>query len=114
MRTATFALFAGIVYLSAGLLGLVPEALRPPPADAPAPIRLMALYGSLLGLFAVNAAHSVVHILIGIWGIVAWQADQPRAEVDDAGEQRECCGSHDSSPGLSVARGGVVRRPPGR
>ena len=27
MRTATFALFAGIVYLSAGVLGLVPEAL---------------------------------------------------------------------------------------
>ena len=75
MRTATFALFAGIIYLSAGLLGLVPEALRPPPADAPAPTRLMALYGSLLGLFAVNAAHSVVHILIGIWGVVAWQAD---------------------------------------
>ena len=37
MRTATFALFAGIIYLSAGLVGLVPEALWPPPADAPAP-----------------------------------------------------------------------------
>ena len=75
MRTATFALFAGIIYLSAGLVGLVPEALWPPPADAPAPTRLMALYGTLLGLFAVNAAHSGVHILIGIWGVVAWQAD---------------------------------------
>ena len=56
MRTATFALFAGIVYLSAGLLGLVPEALMPPPADAPAPTRLTALYGYLLGLFPVNVA----------------------------------------------------------
>ena len=75
MRTATFALFAGIIYLSAGLVGLVPEALWPPPADAPAPTRLMALYGTLLGLFAVNAAHSGMHILIGIWGVIAWQAD---------------------------------------
>ena len=35
MRTATFALFIGIAYLSAGFLGMVPAALLPPPADAP-------------------------------------------------------------------------------
>ena len=29
MRTAAFALFAGIIYLSVGVLGLVPEALGP-------------------------------------------------------------------------------------
>jgi hypothetical protein len=74
MRTATFALFAGIAYLSAGLLGLVPEALMPAPADAPS-TRVTALYGYLLGLFPVNALHSAVHVAIGIWGLVAWQAD---------------------------------------
>jgi uncharacterized protein DUF4383 len=74
MRTATFALFIGIAYLSAGLLGLVPAALMPPPVDAP-PTRFNALYGYLLGLFPVNVLHSVVHIAIGIWGLVAWQAD---------------------------------------
>jgi len=74
MRTATFALFAGIAYLSAGILGLVPEALSPAPPDAPA-TRVTALYGYLLGLFPVNVLHSATHALIGVWGLVAWQAD---------------------------------------
>jgi len=72
MRTATFALFVGIAYLSAGLLGMVPEALMPPPADAP-PTRFTVLYGYLLGLFPVNVLHSVVHLLIGAWGVMAWR-----------------------------------------
>ena len=74
MRTATFALFAGIVYLSAGILGLVPDTLVPAPADAP-PARVATLYGYLFGLFPVNVLHSLVHMAIGIWGLVAWQAD---------------------------------------
>ena len=74
MRTATFALFAGIAYFSAGILGMVPEALTPPPPDAPA-VRINSLHGYLLGLFPVNAPHSAVHAAIGIWGLVAWQAD---------------------------------------
>jgi hypothetical protein len=72
MRTATFALFAGIVYLSAGLLGLVPAALFPPPAGAP-PVHFGLLHGYLLGLFPVNVLHSAVHLGIGFWGIVAWR-----------------------------------------
>jgi hypothetical protein len=72
MRTATFALFAGIGYLSAGLLGLVPEALQPAPADAP-PTRVAILYGYLLGIFPVNLPHSLVHLAIGVWGLVAWR-----------------------------------------
>ena len=35
MRIATFALFLGLAYISAGVLGLVPAALLPAPADAP-------------------------------------------------------------------------------
>jgi len=72
MSTATFALIFGIAYLGAGLLGLVPAALMPPPADAP-PTHVTLLYGYLLGLFPVNILHSAVHIAIGAWGLLAWR-----------------------------------------
>ena len=72
MRTATFALIFGIAYLGAGLLGLIPAALMPPPADAP-PTHFTLLYGYLLGLFPVNILHSAVHIAIGAWGFMAWR-----------------------------------------
>jgi len=70
MRIATFALFLGLAYISAGVLGLVPAALYPAPADAP-PTRYNVLYGYLLGLFPVNVLHSIVHLAIGVWGVVA-------------------------------------------
>jgi hypothetical protein len=70
MRVETFALFSGIAYLAAGLLGLVPGGLMPAPADAP-PIHVTLFHGYLLGLFAVNVLHSAVHFAIGVWGIVA-------------------------------------------
>jgi hypothetical protein len=72
MKTATFALIFGIAYLVAGLLGLVPAALRPPPPDAP-PTHFTMLYGYLLGVFPVNVLHSAVHLAIGAWGIAAWR-----------------------------------------
>ena len=72
MSTATFALIFGIAYLGAGLLGLIPAALMPPPADAP-PTHFTMLYGYLLGLFPVNVLHSAVHLAIGAWGIAAWR-----------------------------------------
>ena len=74
MRTATFALFAGFAYLSAGLLGLVPAALEPAPPDMP-PVRFSTLHGYLLGLFPVNVVHSAVHLAIGAAGVYAWRSD---------------------------------------
>jgi len=70
MRVETFAFFSGIAYLAAGLLGLVPAALTPAPADAP-PIHVTLFHGYLFGLFPVNVLHSAVHFAIGVWGIVA-------------------------------------------
>jgi uncharacterized protein DUF4383 len=72
MSIATFALIFGIAYLGAGVLGLIPAALIPPPADAP-PTTFAFLYGYLLGLFPVNILHSAVHIAIGAWGLMAWR-----------------------------------------
>jgi hypothetical protein len=71
MKTSTFALIFGLAYLAAGLLGLVPAMLVPPPADAP-PTTLAVLYGYLFGLFPVNLVHTLVHLAIGVWGIAAW------------------------------------------
>lgn len=52
----TFALAVGVVFILVGLLGFVP-ALVPG--------------GALLGIFAVNVLHSVVHLLIGVLGVAA-------------------------------------------
>ena len=71
MKTSTFALIFGLAYLMAGLLGLIPAMLTPPPADAP-PTTFTLLYGYLLGLFPVNLLHTLVHLVIGAWGIAAW------------------------------------------
>lgn len=72
MKTATFALIFGIAYLVVGLLGLIPAALRPPPADAP-PTQFTLLYGYLLDIFPVNVLLSAVHMAIGALGIAAWR-----------------------------------------
>lgn len=72
MRTSTFALIFGIAYLLAGLMGLIPAFLRPPAPDAP-PTTFTLLYGQLLGLFPVNILHTLVHLAIGVWGLMAWR-----------------------------------------
>jgi hypothetical protein len=52
----TFALVVGAVFILVGLLGFIP-ALVPG--------------GALLGIFAVNVLHSIVHLLIGVLGVAA-------------------------------------------
>ena len=48
-----FALVFGIAFTLAGIVGMFPAALTPPPAGAPA-TSITVLYGYLLGLFPVN------------------------------------------------------------
>src|SRR5512134_2441120 len=69
MNVKTFALVLGIIYLVVGLLGLVPG-LRPLPVNAPN-LSINSAYGYLLGLFPVNILHTLVHLAIGVWGLVA-------------------------------------------
>ena len=78
MTARTFALIFGLAYLGAGLLGLLPGMLTPPPGDAPA-LRVEAMNGLLFGLFHVNLLHSLVHMAIGAWGLAAYAGwSEPR------------------------------------
>jgi hypothetical protein len=52
-----------------GIAGFIPGLVHHP-AGMP-PIAVDSLYGRLLGLFPVNILHSVVHLLIGVWGLLA-------------------------------------------
>lgn len=71
MKTRYFALLMGLAFLVAGLLGFVP-ALRTVEADMP-PLMVESHYGMLLGLFPVNLLHNLVHVLFGIWGVLAYR-----------------------------------------
>ncbi len=65
----TFALVFGIIYLLVGILGFIPS-LSTHPADAPH-LSVESGHGYLLGLFPINILHNVVHLIIGVAGIVA-------------------------------------------
>ncbi len=71
MTPRTFALIFGILYLGAGLLGLMPGLLTPLPPDM-APVRFDVMQGALLGLFPVNMLHTVLHLAVGAWGLMAF------------------------------------------
>ena len=72
MLTRYFALGIGIAYLLVGLLGFIPGT-HPMTADMP-DIAVDALYGRLLGIFPVNILHNIVHLLFGVWGLLAYKS----------------------------------------
>jgi hypothetical protein len=72
LMTRTFALLFGIVFLAIGVLGFVPGAMHPPIGAHN--VTMNQNYGDLLGLFPVNMLHNVVHILFGIWGVLAYRS----------------------------------------
>ena len=67
MNARNFALWLGIAYLGAGILGFVPAALRPMPETNA--LAVTAFSGYLLGLFPVNLLHTLVHVAAGAWGV---------------------------------------------
>lgn len=70
MSTRTFALIWGILFLVVAASGLIPGLWQPAPAHYPE-LMVEARYGDALGLFPVNILHDLVHLVFGLWGIVA-------------------------------------------
>ncbi len=66
MNARMFALIFGAIYLVIGLLGFVTTGGSMDASDA-AP--------RLMGLFPINVAHNIVHILIGLWGLLSYRSD---------------------------------------
>lgn len=64
-----FALIFGIVYLLVGILGFIPPLVSSP--EMAGGLAADTGHGRLLGLFPVNLWHNLVHLAVGIWGIVA-------------------------------------------
>lgn len=67
MNARTFALIYGIVFLAVGILGfgIVPGLLEGQSGSG------LQVSGLLLGKFHVNGVHNIIHILFGLWGLVA-------------------------------------------
>ncbi|MCU1290671.1 MAG: hypothetical protein JWN60_2900 [Acidobacteria bacterium] len=64
----TFALIFGIIYIIAGIAGFIP-ALTPHTGDLH-PLTIETAHGRALGLFPVNILHNIVHLAIGLWGVL--------------------------------------------
>ncbi len=81
MSTRRFTFLLGIFFLLAGIAGFLPFLAHPEPAATLAdnaiamPGRDHAILGTgddmLFGFFPVNVAHNCLHILFGLWGLVA-------------------------------------------
>src|SRR4051794_26625378 len=67
MPTRYWALVSGILFVLVGLMGFVSK-LTPLPYGPP-PIAYDAGYGFLFGLFPINVAHNLVHLLVGLLGV---------------------------------------------
>lgn len=70
MKAPGLARIIGVAFLFAGALGFAPWATVPAPLGLPY-INLDGYYGLIFGIFAVNGAHDLIHILIGGWGVIA-------------------------------------------
>ena len=73
MSVRYFALIFGIFYLLVGIAGLIPGPLQQASGNAPA-LTLDVLYGYVLGLFPVNILHTLVHLVVGAWGVLAYRS----------------------------------------
>lgn len=70
MKAPGIARILGIAFLLAGILGFAPYVTVPPDLTAQW-LTLNANYGFLAGVFPVNVAADLIHVLFGVWGLAA-------------------------------------------
>lgn len=73
MNTRTFALIFGIVFLVVGAGGFIPG-LTDHTATPDPGLSMTHGYGHELGMFPINTLHNIVHIIFGIWGLLAYKS----------------------------------------
>lgn len=71
MKTRYFAIMAGFVFLFIGVIGFVPGLLSLP-SGAPG-LTVSTGYGYLFGWLPINIVHNIVHLTVGILGVVAFR-----------------------------------------
>ena len=69
MNTRTFARIFGIVFLVVGVGGFIPGLTTEATPDPG--LTMTHGYGHELGMFPVNTLHNIVHLLFGLWGLIA-------------------------------------------
>lgn len=69
MTIRNFAMIFGAILLIVGIMGFIPAFIYMP-IDSSG-LSVHAGSGYLLGLFPVNFLHSLVHVLVGAWGLIA-------------------------------------------
>ncbi len=76
MNTRTFAMIFGIVFLIVGAGGFIPglNMMDHSGHAADADITVRSFFGYELGMFPVNVLHNIVHLLFGIWGVLAYRS----------------------------------------
>lgn len=67
-----FALIVGIMFVLIGVMGFIPGLVQPPTVTPDAAhLGFTSGYGYLMGLFPINLLHNIVHLTVGILGILA-------------------------------------------
>jgi Domain of unknown function (DUF4383) len=70
MNAPLIARILGLLFLIAAIAGFVPWFAPAAPLDAQV-VTLDAAYRMLFWVFPVNAVHDLVHLIFGIWGVLA-------------------------------------------
>ena len=73
MSVRYFALVLGIIFLLIGILGFIPGLTVMPETHQHDLAVEGPGHGYLLGLFHVNVLHNLIHLLFGVWGIIAYR-----------------------------------------